>query len=247
MQKIKTIIVDDEQNGRENLRGVLAKYCPEVHVAAEADSALAAIDIVQEHKPELVFLDIEMPGGNGFKVLDFFKNPDFKVIFVTAYDQYAIQAIRFAALDYILKPIDAVKLKEAVHRFVEAREMEDLRLEQFMKNSELNDQNKKIALPFTDKIEYVEIKNIIHCQGEANYTRIFLNTPKELLVSKPLIEIEELLMGFGFIRTHKTHVINKKHVRSFIKTDGGYLKMSNGISVPVSRRKRESVLSELKE
>ncbi len=246
MKTIKAIIVDDEQNGRENLRGVLEKFCPNVEILAEAESAISAINCIQEYKPDLVFLDIEMPGGNGFKVLEFFNHSQFKVIFVTAYDQYAIQAIRFSALDYILKPIDALKLKEAIQRFIQARTQEDLRLEQFLKNKELKNQSKKIALPFADKIDYVEVENIIQCKGEANYTRIFLSCGKEHLISKPLIEFEEILDGFGFIRTHKTYIVNLYHVNTFIKSDGGYLKMSNGLSVPVSRRKKEFVLAELK-
>ncbi len=246
MQKIKSIIVDDERNGRENLRGVLEQYCPEVEIIAEADSALNAIETIQTHKPQLVFLDIEMPDGNGFNVLEFFQSPDFKVIFVTAYDHYAIQAIRFSALDYILKPLDTFKLKEAIRRFIDNQKMEDVRLEAFLKNQNLELQHKKIALPFSDKIEYITVKDIVFCQGEANYTHIHLNDGKKLLVSKPLIEIEEILSGFEFIRTHKTYVINKKHVSSFIKSDGGYLKMNNGTSIPVSRRKKDWVLQELK-
>ncbi len=246
MKIIKTIIVDDERNGRENLRGVLERYCPEIKIVAEADSAINAIDCIKEYEPKLVFLDIEMPGGNGFKVLDFFSKPDFKVIFVTAYDQYAIQAIRFSALDYILKPIDAIKMKEAVDRFISLEEDTDRRLEQFLKNKELNTENKKIALPFSDKIDYVEVKNIIQCKGEANYTRVYLSCGKEHLVSKPLIDFEEILHGYGFIRTHKAHMVNIVHVNSFVKTDGGYLKMTDSSSVPVSRRKKEFVLDELK-
>ncbi|WP_075590397.1 LytR/AlgR family response regulator transcription factor [Labilibacter marinus] len=246
METIKSIIVDDEINGRENLRGVLKKYCPEVDVVAEADCAIAAVDSIKEHSPDLVFLDIEMPGGNGFKVLEFFKRPDFQIIFVTAYDQYAIQAIRFSALDYILKPIDAIKLKEAVDRFLNYKEEEDFRLDQFMQNKELKAENKKIALPFSDKIDYVEVKNIIQCKGEANYTRVYLSCGREHLVSKPLIDFEEILQGYGFIRTHKTHMVNLTQVSAFIKSDGGYLKMTDDSSVPVSRRKKDYVLDELK-
>jgi len=246
MNNIKALIVDDEKHSRENLRGVLEKYCPEIIIVGEADSAISAIEKIQELHPDVIFLDIEMPGGNGFKVLDFFRKPDFKVIFVTAYDQYAIQAIKFSALDYILKPIDAIIVKEAVDRFVAFHEENDIRLEQFLKNKELNTDSKKIALTFSDKIDYVEVKHIIQCKGEGNYTRIILSCGKEHLLSKPLIDFEEILNGYGFIRTHKAHVVNLSHVSTFIKSDGGYLKMTDGTSVPVSRRKKEFVLDELK-
>jgi len=243
---IKAIIVDDEKNGRENLRGLLNQYCPEVTLVAEAQNAIQAIDLIQEHQPDLVFLDIEMPGGNGFKVLEFFKEPQFSVIFVTAYDHYAIQAIRFSALDYILKPIDVLLLKSAVNRFVEQKSTEDRRLEQFLKNGYRENGNKRIALPMADKINYIEINCIIKCQGEANYTRFYLTGGKEYLVSKSLVEYEEILNGFGFIRTHKSFVVNVSHIVSFVKADGGYLVMSDQSSVPVSRRKKELVLKEIK-
>ena len=243
---IQAILVDDEKNGRENLRGLLNQYCPEVLLVAEAQNAIQAIDLIREHQPELVFLDIEMPGGNGFKVLEFFKEPQFSVIFVTAYDHYAIQAIRFSALDYILKPIDVTLLRSAVDRFVEQKSTDDRRLEQFLKNESRTNGNKRIALPMTDKIDYIEINAIIKCQGEANYTRFYLTGGKEYLVSKSLVEYEEILNGFGFIRTHKSFVVNLAHIVSFVKADGGYLLMSDQSSVPVSRRKKELVLKEIK-
>jgi len=246
MTIIKAILVDDEKNGRENLRGLLQQYCPEVSLFAEAQNALQAIDLIQEHQPDLVFLDIEMPGGNGFKVLEFFKQPQFSVIFVTAYDHYAIQAIRFSALDYILKPIDVLLLKSAVNRFVEQKSTEDKRLEQFLKNEHRAVGNKRIALPTADKIDYIEINCIIKCQGEANYTRFYLTSGVEYLVSKSLVEYEEILSGFGFIRTHKSFVVNVSHIVSFVKTDGGYLLMSDKSTVPVSRRKKDSILKEIR-
>lgn len=246
MNKVKVVIVDDEKNGRENLRGALKHYCPEVEIMAEAQNAVQAIDAINEHQPDLVFLDIEMPGGDGFKVLEFFKEPQFSVIFVTAYDHYAIQAIRFSALDYILKPIDVLLLKGAVNRFNEQRSSGDKRLEQFLENEYRSKENKRIALPMADKINYIEINRIIKCQGEANYTRFYLIGGEEYLVSKSLVEYEEILNGYGFIRTHKSYVVNVSHIASFIKTDGGYLVMSDQSTVPVSRRKKELVLKELK-
>ena len=246
MNPIKTILIDDEINGRENLRSILLEFCSDIHIVSEADSALTGINEIEKYSPDLIFLDIEMPGGNGFEVLKYFPNPDFKVIFVTAYDHFAIQAIRFSALDYILKPIDVLKLKDAVRRFIEQRDEQDRRLEVFLKNSQNPSEDKRIALPFTDKIDFVEIKHIIKCQGEGGYTRVFTSERIETLTSKPLVEYEELLEGFGFIRTHKAHIVNTRHILSFVKSDGGYLLMSDQSMVPVSRRKKEQVLEILR-
>nr|WP_321406578.1 LytTR family DNA-binding domain-containing protein [uncultured Carboxylicivirga sp.] len=245
MYKVRTVLVDDEQNGRENLRGALQQYCPEIEIIAEADSAMAAIDIISKEKPDLVFLDIEMPGGNGFKVLEFFSDPKFSVIFVTAYDHYAIQAIRFTALDYILKSIDIFLLKDAVKRYIHNKSKEDNRLKIFLSNNTLSNESKRIALPTADKINYIEISRIIKCQAESSYTRFFLDSGEVLLVSKSLVEYEEIISDSGFIRTHKSFVVNTKHIQSFVKKDGGYLIMSDHSTVPVSRRKKEFVLSQI--
>lgn len=244
-KKIRAIIVDDEINARENLKGALQSYCPEVAIVGEAENALGAITLIQNENPTLVFLDIEMPNGNGFKVLEFFKNPGFQVIFVTAYDQYAIKAIRFSALDYILKPIDIMLLKAAIERHHNFKE-NDQRLQQFITNNQLPTNNKRIALPLADKIHFIEVQDIVSCKGEGSYTTVYKTGKEKFLVSKPLIEYEDLLIEFGFIRTHKSHIVNRKHISTFVKSDGGYLLMSDGSNIPVSRRKKEEVLHILK-
>jgi two-component system LytT family response regulator len=243
--KIRAIIVDDEKNGRENLKGALQSYCPEIEITGEADSALAAIELIEKVKPTLVFLDIEMPNGNGFQILEFFTKPNFQVIFVTAYDQYAIKAIRFSALDYILKPIDIMLLKAAIDRHHDFRDT-DKRLQQFISNKQLPTKSKRIALPLADKIHFIEVQDIVSCKGEGSYTTIYKIGGEKLMVSKPLIDYEELLETFGFIRTHKSHIVNRSHISTFVKSDGGYLLMSDGSNIPVSSRKKEEVLLELK-
>ncbi len=242
---IKAIIIDDEENARENLRGILNEYCPEVQILKEASSAAEAIVVIDNYKPNLVFLDIEMPDGNGFEVLKQFKNPEFKVIFVTAYDHYAIQAIRFSALDYILKPINVLFLQTAIQKMKETMEKDDLRIQNLLENNVSNIENRKLALTFSNKIEYIEIKQILRCEGETNYTRFYLNDGRKFLISRTLVEYEEILDNHGFIRSHKSHLVNIKHIRSFIKDDGGYLVMQDGSTVPVSRRKKEAVLEKL--
>ena len=244
---ITSVIIDDETNGRENLRGVLKKFCPDVLVVAEADSALTGIEAIQTHQPDLVFLDIEMPGGNGFKVLEFFDQPLFGVIFVTAYDQYAMQAIRFSAIDYILKPINVVELKNAIDRFQHRqKEINQSLMNQFKRNNLRELPAKKIALPTADKIEFRSVQSILRCEGETNYTWFYFTDGSKLLISKTLVEFEDVLVGYGFIRTHKTHLVNLMHVTAFNKADGCSLSLSDGTTIPVSRRRKEFVIGMLK-
>lgn len=245
--RIKSIIVDDEKHGRENLLGILKQYCPEVDVVGEANSVENAISLIKMYEPDLVFLDIEMPKANGFQLLEHFKDFTFEVIFVTAYDNYAIKAIRFSAVDYILKPINYNDLKAAVIKVSERFKLkeENKRIKQLFRNIN-QPANARIGLPMADRIEYIEVKKIIRCQGEGNYTHFYFEGNNHLLVAKTLVEFEDLLKEYSFIRVHKTHLVNLKHVLVFVKTDGGVLQLSNGDEVAVSRRRRELVLEILK-
>lgn len=245
--KIKSIIVDDEKHGRENLSGILNQYCADVEVLGEAASVDAAISLIQEFNPDLVFLDIEMPKANGFKLLERFKDFRFEVIFVTAYDNYAIKAIRFSAADYILKPINYNELKTAVAKVAERiqQKQENQRMKQLVYNIS-QPQNPRIGLPTGDRIEFVEVNKIIRCQGEGNYSHIYFEGNKHLLVAKTLVEFEDLLQEYSFFRVHKTHLVNLKQVIAYEKTDGGILQLSNGDKVPISRRRKEDVQKMLK-
>lgn len=245
---IKSLIVDDEKNGRENLAGLIQSHCPQIRVVAEAASVEQAIAAIQEHHPQLIFLDIEMPGGNGFRLLEHFKDFPFEVIFVTAYDNYAIRAIRFSASDYILKPINLNELIAAVDKVTQRiySRSENERIRQLYLNT-IHPANPKIGLPSGDRIEFVEVKSIVRCQGESNYTHIYFVDRKPLLTAKSLIEFEELLAEYHFLRVHKTHLVNLNHVSSFNKNDGGILNLSNGDSVAISRRRKELTLEQLKQ
>ncbi|MBN1820822.1 MAG: response regulator transcription factor [Prolixibacteraceae bacterium] len=245
--KIRALIVDDEKNGRENLSGILREYCPEVTVVGEADSVETAKSIIQEKNPSLVFLDIEMPKANGFKLLEYFQDFNFEVIFVTAYDSYAIQAIRFSAADYILKPINIYDLKKAVEKAIARIRLKEEN--QLLKQLYYNLQrpaNPRIGLPTAEKIEFVDVDSIIRCEGEGNYSHLYFTNGRHLLVAKTLVEFEELLNDYNFIRVHKTHLINLKQVSAFLKTEGGSLQLSDGKTIPVSRRRKEFVLEKLK-
>jgi two-component system LytT family response regulator len=245
--KIKSIIVDDEKHGRENLAGILKQYCPEIELLGEANSVESAISLVQEFNPDLIFLDIEMPRANGFQLLEHFKDFRFEVIFVTAYGNYAIKAIRFSAADYILKPINFHDLKAAVEKVAERiqQKQENLRMKQLVYNLS-QPQNPRIGLPTGDRIEFIEVGKIIRCQGEGNYSHIFFDGNKPLLVAKTLVEFEDLLGEYSFFRVHKTHLVNLKHVVAYLKIDGGTLQLSNGDTVAISRRRKEEVQKMLK-
>jgi len=241
------LIIDDEKNGRENLAGLITLYCPQLKIVAEAASVDEAILKISEFQPRLIFLDIEMPGGNGFKLLEHFKTFPFEVIFVTAYDNFAIKAIRFSASDYILKPINLNELIAAVEKASEhiAQQTENERIRQLYQNT-LHPANARIGVPVSDRIEFVEVRTIIRCQGESNYTHLYFTGKKPLLVAKSLVEFEELLADHGFIRVHKSHLVNLNHVTSISKNDGGTLILSNGDSVLISRRRKDFVSESLK-
>lgn len=244
--RIKSILVDDEKHGRENLVGILKQHCSEVAILGEADSVEHAILLIKKHKPELVFLDIEMPKANGFQLLEHFSDINFEVIFVTAYDHYAIKAIRFSAADYILKPINYKDVEIAVERVAKRIQLkeENRRVKQLYRNIH-QPSNPRIGLPTADRIEFVEVDKIIRCQGEGNYTHIFFEGKKALFVAKTLVEFEDLLQEYSFVRVHKSNLVNLNHVVAYLKKDGGILELSNGDEVAVSRRRREMVKEKL--
>ncbi|WP_255491399.1 MULTISPECIES: LytR/AlgR family response regulator transcription factor [unclassified Dysgonomonas] len=241
---IRAIIVEDEQNNRENLQKLLAKYCSSMEIIGLCTSALEGRQKIVELRPDLVFLDIEMPGGDGFSMLESLCIFDFEVIFVTAFTSYAIKAIKFSALDYIVKPIDIMELLKAVDKAKEKihKKQQNSRMHNLLDNRNREGNKKVIALPLSDKIEFVEIANIIHCQADGNYTFFHLKDGVKLLISKTLKEYDELLSPLNFLRVHQSHLINLDEVKSFVKTDGGYIQMKDGTSITISRQRREMVL-----
>ena len=247
MDKIKSIIIEDEAQNRENLVRLIAGYCPQVEVAAQCASvAEARQDIIERH-PDLVFLDIEMPGGNGFSLLESLPDVHFEVIFVTAYDHYGIQAIKFSALDYILKSIDPDELRNAVEKasLKIAQKEENVRMLHLLQNARSEPSNRTIALSLADSIEFVPVQSIVRCESDSNYTTFFLKTGEQLIVSRTLKEFDELLAPHGFLRVHQSHLININEIKSYVKTDGGYIRMKDGATVSISRQRREMVLKAL--
>ena len=245
---IRCIIIDDEEDGRANLARLIEVNCPELEIAGTAVSVDSAVKVINELTPQLLFLDIEMKDGTGFDVLRRYTNLQFEVIFVTAHSQYGVDAIKFSAIDYILKPIDEENLVEAVRKAKTQIELknENRRLHNLLRNVDRSNTNKRIALPFVDSIEFVEVKNIIRLEADGSYTRFFTAESDNLLVSGNLKEYSEMLTAHGFIRTHQAHLVNPEFIKSLVKSDGGYLLMKNGDSVPISRLRKAEIINKLK-
>lgn len=247
---MRAILIDDEVNNSENLRILLQKYCLEVQVVGTARSAAEGRSLILELQPDLVFLDIQMPEENGFDLLRSLSSYSFEVIFVTGYDKYGIQAIKFAAIDYLLKPIDYQELILAVQRANEKvlQKQQNLQLENLMKLLQFSQQKNdhRIALPSAKETRFVRTVDIVRCEADNNYTIFCLIGGEKIIVSKPLFEYDELLTDYGFLRCHNSHLVNKVFVKSWIKEDSGYLLMEDGNQIPISRMKKESIREALK-
>lgn len=242
---LTSVIIDDEASSRNTLRQKLSVYCPEITVIAECENGEQGISVIEESKPDIIFLDVEMPRMNGFVMLQHLKSRDFELIFTTAYDHYAIRAIRFSALDYLVKPIEVDELRSAVQRAKEKRggHLPDKRIENLLYNiAEEKEIGTRIAIPSLDGLLFVNISDIIYLEAESNYTHVYLQTNRKITVSKTLKDFEELLPSSAFIRIHHSYVINKKMVQRYIKGEGGQVIMSNGKLLDVSRRKKEDFL-----
>ena len=239
---ITAIIIDDEAKGRMALRQKLKDYCPDVRVEGEAEDGEEGLKLIEELQPDIVFLDIEMPRLNGFDMLLQLQRKDFHLIFTTAYDQYAIKAIRFAAFDYLLKPIDIEELKAAVEKITQngQRGNNGGRLETLAHN--LQTALNKIVISTLEGMLFFDINDIIHIEAQSNYTVFsFTNRPR-LTVSKTLKEFEDLLPSEQFFRAHHSHIINLQYIKRYIKGDGGQIELNNGELVDVSRKKKEEFL-----
>jgi two-component system, LytTR family, response regulator len=242
---IKAIIIDDEKKSRDALMGLIDRYCPEVFVIAQADGCKDGIDKVKMHNPDIVFLDIQMPDGSGFNFLEAFDEFNFEVIFATAHDQYAIKAIKYSALDYLLKPINPDDLNGAIHKYIEKKDKGQItnNIKVLLDNIKPGNDVKKIILSTAEGIHILTTDEIIRCESDDYYTKFFLTDGKTILISKTLKQNEAMLSDFDFIRPHKSHLVNIKYIKSYLKVDGGYILMIDGCKIPVSRRKRDSIIS----
>lgn len=246
---IRGIIVEDERHSRETLRGMLDRYCRNVEIIAEANSYRSGLEAVREHKPDVVFLDIQMPDGSGFRMLEELDKIDFEIIFTTAFDEFAIKAIKYSALDYLLKPIDPEELVNATRKVESKLSTQEVNqnIQVLLDNIKSRDtESHKIVLSTSEKIHVIETDQIIRCESDNYYTNFFLADGKKILVSKTLKENEELLSDHNFIRPHKSHLVNVKFIKGFLRSDGGYIEMTDGSKIPVSRRKREKIIEVIK-
>lgn len=247
---MKAILIDDEISNLENLRALLEKHCPQVTIMAATQSVSDAVNAIEKHLPHLIFLDIQMGEQTGFDVLKMLPNRNFEVIFVTAYDQYGIQAVKFAALDYLLKPIDIEELIIAVNKAEQklAAQTQTLQLDFLLQQLKKPEAAiGKIALPMQSEIRYISLSEIIRCEADNTYTSFFLTNNEKLLVSKSLKEYADLLRPNGFLRTHQSHLVNPKYVKSWLKEDGGILLLNTGEKIPVSKPNKEIVKQALQQ
>jgi two-component system LytT family response regulator len=238
------IIIDDEARGRQALRQKLEYYCPGVALVGEAGSGEAGMALIARTSPDIVFLDIEMPGMNGFEMLQQLKARDFHLVFTTAYDQYAIRAIKFAAFDYLLKPVDVDELRSAVDRILGLDAPQHLgpRLEALQQTLSAPKAPPRLAVPTLEGISFFDLSDIVFLKADSNYTSIHFLHRTPLLASRTLGDFEEMLPSEMFFRPHNSYLVNLQHVSRYLKGDGGQVEMSNGEYVDVSRRRKEEFL-----
>lgn len=250
---LKAIIVDDEIKNRETLDKMLNQFCPQVDLVDKVNSIAAAKESISYHEPDLVFLDIEMPGGNGFELLEEVENLSFDVIFTTAHADYAIKAIKFAALDYLLKPINIKELVNAVEKAVQKKdggepvsEINSRKYEVLRTNREKDDfKFTKIALPTLEGIDFIEVDEILRCEASRSYSNFYLRSGEKIVVSKALKEFEDLLSEVNFFRVHKSNMINLKYIKKYVKGKGGYVVMEDDSIVDVSVRRKDDLMHKL--
>lgn len=246
---MKAIIIDDEKKGREILKSLIENYCKEVEIVAQAESAQEGYELIREHHPDVVFLDVEMPNGDGFSLLERFEKIKFQIIFTTAFDDYAIKAIKFHALDYLLKPIDIDELRNAVNNVKEAARSKQNTEQKYsgLIHTRKLEHSGKLALPIKDGIIYLSISEIIRVESDGAYSIFYTDNGKKHLSSKNLGEYEEILPTLGFFRVHRSHMINVKKVKKFIRSDGNFIEMEDGSMVEIARRKKDEFLQLMNE
>lgn len=245
MDKLKAVIIDDEKDSRDILYNYLTKYCPDVQVCGFGDSVKTGLESIKKYQPEIVFLDIEMPYGNGFDLLDQVGKVTFETVFVTAFDNYAIRALNQSAAYYLLKPIDIDELFNAVEKIKAERKKEDYtrHSEILLENIRAASGNKqKIMLPMLEGFEIVSIANIIYCQAEDNLTRFHFNDRPSLLICRTLKFFDDLLKDFHFLRIHRSHLINLSYVKRYTKGKGGYVTMENDVELEVAPNRKKDFM-----
>ena len=249
---MRAVIIEDEKNSQELLKELIEQYCEPLKVAAIGGGVKEGLAAIKSEKPDVLFLDIELPDGDGFKVLESLEDIQFDVIFTTAYDQYAMKAFKFSAADYLLKPVDIEELQAAVKRVVDKRSAANSegadteKLKALINNIRNQDKSfKKIVLPTSNGFTVVDPKDIIRCESDRNYTYIFLNDKRRILVSRTIKEYEEMLRDFNFFRIHQSHLINLHYLKNYIRGRGGYVELTDGSTLDVSARRKSEFLKRM--
>ncbi|MEN8800246.1 MAG: LytTR family DNA-binding domain-containing protein [Flavobacteriaceae bacterium] len=243
---IKAIIIDDEQDAREGLKLSIEKSCPEISILALCETPEIGLKKIHELRPELVFLDVQMPRLSGFDLLEKFEMINFEVIFVTAFDKYAIKAIKFSALDYLLKPVDADELIGAVQKIKDKQKNKTAHFKSLLSNVKYNSENlSRLAIPSNNEIILQKTADIVYCEADGNYTILHLADDKKITVSKTLKEFEIILPESDFCRIHHATLVNLAHVTKYVKGEGGYVMVTGRRHLDVSRRKKENLLQAL--
>lgn len=247
---VTAVLVDDESASRSVLRTLLSKFCGNVHILCECGELDEAYEMLTSLNPQLVFLDVRMPGGDTFKLLSRFEHIDFQIIFVTSYDEYAISAIKYSALDYLLKPIEVDELQKAVTkatRFIAEKRNTSYEMVHFVQNSEQPEQHKTIVVHDKGKVNFVRIHDIMYIRSEANYAIIFMENGSKLIAAKPLKYFDELLSDTQvFLRVHKSYLVNSQFISGYTKKEPFFLVLKSGVEIEISRRKKQEVNLRLK-
>ncbi len=244
---MNSILIDDEKLSLKTLSLVLERHCPDIHILRMCNSAAEGILAIHDLKPELVFLDIEMPGMNGFELLESLDEINFDVIFTTAYDEFALQAFKVSAIDYLLKPIDEEDLVASVQKVKDKQEhrMSREHVELLITNLNSGSDFPKLAIPSLDGIEFVDVEDILHCVADRNYTIIHTKHGEKFIFSKTLKEIEKLLPSKYFFRTHQSHLVNLQHIKKYVRGSGGELVLSDGTHIRVAKAKKDSLMGRI--
>lgn len=246
---LKTVIIDDETNAREVIKHLLLNHCHDVELVGEAEGVASGIQLINAQKPDLVLLDIHLKDGSGFDLLQGFDIINFQIIFITAYEKYALKAFKFSAIEYLLKPVDPNELCRAIEKAVLSVETHDnnLRLNAFFNNfRHINTEVKKIVLHTSESVYLINVNDIIRCQSEHNQTRFFLQNQEDFLVSKPLKEFDDMLNGYEFARVHKSHLVNLKYAIRFDKAGKNNLVLSDKSIIPVDSRSKVELIERFK-
>ncbi len=245
---LKTVIIDDDYVSRLILKDMLEKFLDNIEILGEAGTVSDGVKLIEATDPDLVLLDISMPDGTGFDLLDKLKTINFKLIFITAYSEYAIKAFKYSAFDYIIKPLNVEELTKAIKRIPLIKRIDNkVRVKTLQENLLSTDENnsKTVALPEINGFAIINVEEIVRCEGKRNYTRIIFKDASDKVVSRTLLEFEHLLTPLGFVRIHRSHLVNFQNVVRYLKSDGGMVELKTGELIKVSPKHKENLLNKL--